>query len=105
MVVQYPHTLTAKIISESYQDDDGNWVLGVDYTRAINCRVEVPINASGKQVALSDGSVVTCSWVVYMPKGTTPLPNGTLVTVNCSPGATGRVLRFSQGQLNSRLWL
>lgn len=103
MVVQYPHTLTAKIISESYQDDDGNWMPGGVSTRQITCRAEP--NGSGRQIQLADGSLITYSWIVYMPKATQPLPNGIVVAVDSSPSALGKVLRFSQGQLNSRLWL
>ncbi|SEV88897.1 hypothetical protein SAMN05428988_0155 [Chitinophaga sp. YR573] len=103
MVVQYPHTLTATIVAESHQDDDGNWVPGSDTTREIKCRVEP--NGGGRQVQVADGSLIVYSSIVYMPRGTTPLQDGTRVSITSSPVTAGAVLRFSQGQLNSRLWL
>jgi len=102
MVKQYPHILTATIVRDSYQDNDGNWVQGVSDTIQLTCRAEP--NSSGRQVQLADGSLMVYSWTVYMPK-TPPLPEGTQVTITSSPQASGKMLRFSEGQLNSRLWL
>lgn len=103
MVKQYPHTITAKIVTESHQNENGDWVPGVEQDRVIKGRAEV----GGRMVQLTDGNQFVYSWVVYMPKGTTPVPPGTAITVTWDGEtlATGNVLLFSQGQLNSRLWL
>jgi len=105
LVVQYPHTITATIVTESHQDNNGNWVPGGSTNRVITGRAEP--NGSGRMVQLADGSQIVYNWVIYMPKGTTPLPDGAEIVVTWNTQAVGRgkVLRFSQGQLNSRLWL
>ncbi|WP_145716007.1 hypothetical protein [Chitinophaga japonensis] len=71
--------------------------------RVIQGRAEV----GGRMVQLTDGNQFVYSWVVYMPKGTAPVAPGTAITVtwNGETIATGNVLLFSQGQLNSRIWL
>lgn len=103
MVKQYPHKLTATIVSGSTQDENGNWVPGTSETKEADCRAEA--NGRGDIIHLSDGSQYVFAWIVYMPKGATPIPEGAEVTATSSPAASGQVKRFSQGQLNSRLWL
>jgi hypothetical protein len=107
MVIQYPHTLTATIVSDAHQDENGNWVPGASYTRQIECRAEVksPSIGGAGLISTSDGRMVAYSMVVYMPRGTDPLQEGVSVSINCMPPVTGNVLSFSKGQLNSRLWL
>jgi hypothetical protein len=109
MVVQYPHILIATTVTESHQDINGNWISGSTITWENICRAEP--NNGGKSLSVTvngvDGAQIVYSWAVYLPKGTTTLPHGTpvVITSNGDTIATGSVLRFSQGQLNSRLWL
>ena len=104
-IIQYPHKLTATIVSGTTQDENGNWVPGTPTTRQMDCRAEP--NDKGRLLQLADGSQILYAWVVYMPKGTTSVPDGTQVEVFWGSELIGRgtVKRFSQGQLNSRLWL
>ena len=101
-MIQYPHILTATIVSGSVQDDDGNWIPGTSESVELPCRAEP--NGSGRFINLSDGSQYMFAWTVYFPKGTAPIPDGAEVSITSSPEAKGNVRRFSQGQLNSRLW-
>lgn len=102
-IIQYPHTLTATIQTDAYQDDDGNWVEGTTETRTEECRAEP--NSAGKMITGADGTQIVFSWMVYLPQGIQIIPNGTSVSITSSPVATGKVLRFSNGQLNTRIWL
>lgn len=105
VITQYPHTVTFTFATGSVQDANGNWVAGGTETKAITGRAEP--NGGGRLVQLADGSQVVYSWTVYMPKGTPPVPDGTQVDVTWNGAfvGKGKSLRFSQGQLNSRLWL
>lgn len=107
MVVQYPHTLIATIVESSVQDEDGNWVPGGTTTREIKCRAEVksPSIGGANLIRGMDGNMVAYYMTVYMPRGTQPIPFQTAITINCSPPVSGKVISFSVGQLNSRLWL
>lgn len=102
---QYPHKLIATIATSATQDADGNWVPGSTESREIECRSEP--NGAGRMIQLVDGSSVVYSSMVYMPRGTEPLPDQTAVSITWDGAlvSSGKVLRFSKGQLNSRIWL
>lgn len=106
MVKQYPHILTATIVTDSYRDHDGNWIPGTTVERTISCRAEPNVRAS-YQITGTDGVKMQFDWTVYMPVGINALPDGTLVNIlfDGEPVANGKVRRFSNGQLNTRLWL
>lgn len=103
MVKQYPHTMTVTIVPDSIQDSEGNWTSGQPFTKVYQCRAEP--NGSGRMIMTADQRQIVYSWTIYMPKGTPPVPDGSLIEVNSSPAAKGKTLSFSQGQLNSRLWV
>lgn len=105
MVTQYPHIMTITTQGESSQDADGNWQPAGLVTREQICRAEP--NGSGKTVATVDGTQVAYSWTVYLPLPVQTAPYGATIEIRNGAEiiAMGKAIRFSQGQLNARLWL
>jgi hypothetical protein len=106
-VVQYPHTLTAKIIGPGTKDAMGNPIPGTETSRVQKCRAEAP-NVKTEPIKNNDGESLAFSWIVYMPFGVAKLAEGTEVSITDKDGSlfcTGTVKRFYNGQLNTRLWL
>lgn len=106
MVKQYPHTITITTYPSGTRDEDGNPLQGTPTTTtATKCRYEP--NQKAAMIVKEDGTEVVYSGTVFMP----------LSSLHISPGATaevkngdqvlsnGKVLRFSKGQINMRLWL
>lgn len=104
-IIQYPHILTATIPGTTVQGSDGNWVTTDPVTRTEKCRAEP--NSSGRYIVGIDGVKIDYAWIVYMPQGVVLIPTGTAVSIvwNSSEIAKGEAKRFSNGQLNTRLWL
>ena len=110
MVKQYPHFLFKKVVVESTQDADGNWTeQSESWALHSECREET--NGKGQEVNGLDGRSVVYSSTVYMPKSDVSIAEGTEVLVsetNSEFGVCrikGRVIKFSNGQLNTRLWV
>lgn len=108
-IEQYPHFLFALETSETYRDDDGNWIPGSTQLGYVGkCREET--NGKGSQIQLAGGVFHTYSSLIQLPKGTRKISEGTKVVVaNDQSGEDeriqGEVMKFDQGQLHSRLWL
>lgn len=106
---QYPHFLFVHLVSESVQDDDGNWSDPVDeWVYRGNCREET--NGAGRQINGPDGKAIVFASTVYLPKSVQAIVPATEVKVcndeiGNSLRVKGQVLNFSPGQMNSRLWL
>ena len=107
---QYPHYLFKKVVEESTQGPDGNWTeQSESWVLHSECREET--NGKGQMVNGPDGVAIVFSSTVYMPKSEQMIAEGTEVLVsetNSADGVTrvkGRVLKFSNGQLNTRLWV
>lgn len=111
MVEQYPHYLFIKCQgSESTQDADGGWTNSEpSWSFLSKCREET--NGAGRQINGVDGKAIVFSSTVYMPKGTEKIVEGTEILVtseDCENGpkrVQGVVLKFSPGQLSTRLWV
>ena len=108
MVTQYPHSLVVHVVNESVQDDNGNWSDQTDeWVIHSICRVEP--NGKGSVINGQDGKAIVYADTVYMPLGTAkhPLCSEALLftAVDGATKATGKVINFSNGQLNARLWL
>lgn len=107
MVTQYPHSLVVHVVNESVQDDNGNWSDQTDeWVIHSICRVEP--NGKGSVINGQDGKAIVYADTVYMPLGTAKIPAMSEVIVYGQDGATkatGKVINFSNGQLNARLWL
>lgn len=109
-VKQYPHFLFVHVVSESVQDNEGNWTDPVDeWVLHANCREET--NGAGRQINGPDGKAVVFSSIVYLPKSTASIDYNTEAKVtdvndsNAKPRVKGQVLNFYPGQMNCRLWL
>jgi hypothetical protein len=105
MVKQYPHTVTIKTMTDATQDANGNMVPGVPTDLVMTGRYE-PANGNGT-VEATDGTRINYTGIVYLPLPASSLKPGSPVEVK--NGATvlciGKILRFSLGQLNARIWL
>ena len=113
MFQQYPHYLFVRVVAESIQDNDGNWVnngTGEDSWQLHSvCREET--NGKGQKLNMPDGRQIVYSSTVYMPKSVAPIKEGTQVVISHVNDPedmvriAGQVLKFEVGQLNRRLWV
>jgi hypothetical protein len=105
MITQYPHTINLTTNADSTQDSDGNWTPGSTTTVSKSCRAE-PSGGNG-YVRAADGERINFNWIVYLPLPQDKVKEGTLVTIfdGAEQIARDKVLRFSRGQLNARIWL
>ncbi len=110
MVKNRPHILKYKTVStssEPYQDDDGNWVIpeNSEFENVVKCRAEP--NGTGRVIAGEDGKSIVYSYTIYLPKDIKSLNYGQKVDVllNDDIIASGTVMMFSRGQMNSRIWI
>lgn len=106
MVTQYPHTITVKSLSgDSAQDSNGNLVPGSESSFEFKGRFET--NARSLFLQAADGNRIVYSGIIYAPFSTPNMAPGTsLEAKNGSDTiATGKVLQFSRGQLNVRIWI
>lgn len=109
LVKQYPHYLFVTTTGNSVQDENGNWSDEQEASTFISrCRVE--IDGRGNEIQTANGTFHQFTATVYLPKGDIKIDNGTTVVVaedaDCKQVLIdGKALRFSKGQLNSRLWL
>lgn len=117
MVEQYPHYVYVKhLAGESFQDDDGNWTT-TGPTWTLLCKGREETNGAGRQINGTDGKARIFSSVVYMPKGTQRITEGTEIFVSESNSESivgseigpirvmGTVMKFDSNQLNARLWV
>jgi len=105
MVKQYPDSIVVTVKANPSQDTStGLFTAGATTTKTYDCRAE--INGGGGKYVGVDGAVYDYTFTVYMPRTTDLIPQDSdyILTVG---GATytGRVKGFSNGQLNSRIWL
>lgn len=105
MVKHYPHTLVVTHAATSTQDASGNWVTGVETTTELNCRAEP--NKGNAFITAEDGNRINYEWIVFIPLPVTAIKLGSMVTVKNAATvlSQNKVLRFSEGQLNARVWL
>jgi hypothetical protein len=93
----------------SQQDGDGNWNTQTSAATLLSrCREETEPRA--REIQASDGKFYAYSSVIYLPKGTAPVAEGTEVYVKDTPADTrerirGKVLKFDSGQLHCRIWI
>lgn len=110
MVKQYPHYLFVRIVSESVQDSDGNWTSSNEsWNLHSECREET--NGKGNIINGTDGKAIVFSSVIYLPKSTPKIIEGSEVMIGSIDSnendvrIKGTVLKFSEGQLSCRLWV
>ena len=106
MVTQYPHTIILTVHFEPEQDlDTGLFSAGgEDVCYTFKCRAEV--NSAGAKVFGFDGAIEDYSHLVYLPRHSYILPNGTTYTLTRgSDVITGKIKGSSNDQLSSRVWL
>lgn len=105
MVTQYPHTVTIKTVGDSVQDGSGNWVPGSDSSFEFKGRFET--NRNGNFLTAVDGKQIVFGGIIYAKFSTPNIQLGTGIEVKneSDPVSKGRVLQFSRGQLNVRIWI
>lgn len=110
MIQQYPHFLFVKSVSESIQDENGNWSESTEQwvLRSV-CREQT--NGKGSLINGQDGKSIVFASIVHLPLSAERIIEGTLVKV-CAANdadAVGRIekqiLKFDVGQLHCRLWV
>lgn len=107
MVTKYPHKMTLTITTGSTQDSNGDWIAGTTMVIEKECRAE-PSGGNG-YISGPDGSKINYSWIVYMPLPVDKILEGVTIEVIDKKTSESilkdKVIRFSRGQLNARLWL
>lgn len=108
MVEQYPYKLFVSEVSEStFNEETGDWIAQNAIWRDFGvCRDEG--NGSGRKVVTTDGELYVYFWTIYCPISVEEIKKGSMVRVMDKDGnirAEKRIVRFSKGQLNCRLWL
>jgi len=105
MIEQYPHIITLTVVTGKTMNANGDWVGGSTETKDIKCRFEP--NSKNGFIVGADGNRIEYDGTVYMPLPVDTIAPGTQAQVK--HGATvlskGSVKRFTEGQLNARLWL
>lgn len=104
MVEQYPDSITVTVISEPYQDENGDWISGEETATTYDCRAEA--NTGGQKIAGVDGMVYDYTFAVYMPRTSDIISQGSTYTLT-KGNATfrGTVKGAINGQFNSRIWV
>lgn len=104
-MVQYPDSVTITTAASGWQNASGMYTAGATGFYTFDCRAEV--NGTGKKIAGADGAMIDYAFDVFMPVTTVVIPEGSdFVLASLSNGSiSGKVIRASNGQLNSRLWL
>lgn len=109
MISQYPHILKFDIVTGGGEESDENGdtliVPGATTTIEVKCRFEP--NADGQVIVSADGAKLEFGWIVYMPLDQNSVESGTVIRGYNGEDliAEGAVKRFSEGQLNARLWV
>lgn len=107
---QYPHFLFVKIVTESTQDDSGNWSDATE-SWVLNSVCREQSNGKGSVVNGPDGKAIIFTSVIHLPLSANILIEGTEVFVsetNSSLGIVrikGQILKYNVGQLHNRLWV
>jgi hypothetical protein len=102
MIKQYPHTILFSWNSPATQDEEtGNMIKGESQQIQSDCRAEP--NGSGKTIPSVDGTLISYSYIVYMPlKMAIPVGAKAVLSIT-SQELT--VKNSHTGQFNSRVWL
>jgi len=103
---QYPDSIVVTVVTAATKDEEsGLYTEGSTTPYTFSCRAEV--NGTGRQIPGKDGSLIVYAYTVYMPGTETILPpdSGYTLTSDRFGTVTGKLLRASNGQLNSRIWL
>ena len=104
MIKQYPHTAIITTVGSSTTLPNGDIIPGAEITSSFKCRLEPA--SKGGYVKGVDGTQVSYSWTIYCKSAI--LSTGAEIEVQDDAGRTlclDTVKQFSQGQLNSRIWL
>lgn len=110
-MLQYPHFLFVKLSGgESVQDSSGNWV-SQPATWGLHSACREETNGKGATINGSDGKAIVFSSLLFLPRGTARIPEGTEVLVvetnneTDTPRVQGTVKKFDNGQLNTSIWI
>lgn len=107
MVSFRPHRLKYEVVTEGYEDENGDYHEGESHFEGdIECRYE----RDGKptEYAFDDGTTAVSHYIVYLDKDCKVFNRGDVIRLYDEKGelfTEKRVLEFSRGQLNARLWV
>ncbi|AUD00938.1 hypothetical protein [Spirosoma pollinicola] len=107
MVKQYPYSLWVQTQSGgAIKDANGNFLASSSvWVNTAPCRDEE--SAAGQTLTLEDSTVTEFASLIQLPTYCPVLSEGTPIEVRegNTVRVSGRVKRFSKGQLHSRLWV
>ena len=106
---QYPHFLFVKVVTESTQDDSGNWsTASENWVLHSVCREQT--NGKGSLVNSQDGKAIVFTSLIHLPLASGFISEGSEVLVSNTESENNvriqkQVLKYDSGQLHDRLWL
>lgn len=107
MITKRPHILRYLTPgTNAVKDNNGDWTPGSPgIEMQVPCRYEP--NGRGSTIASNDGSQIVYAGIIYMDVDAERVEYGTSVEVfnNEVSIFSGKAINFSNGQLNSRLWV
>lgn len=109
MITQYPHYLLVKAVTDSTQDENGNWTEASEtWVLQSFCREQT--NGKGSVVNGPDGKAIVFASVIHLPLECESVAVGSEVIVSNSESEDdarikGTVLKYDTGQLHCRLWV
>lgn len=106
MVKQYPHTISITTVAATNRDANGNFVAGTPVTGSEKkCRFEP--STGNAFITGAGGEKIYYSGIVYLPLPADQIIPGTMAIVKNGSTVLSntKVLSFSSGQLNARVWL
>jgi hypothetical protein len=107
---QYSHFLFVKQVTESTQDESGNWSTASEsWVLHSVCREQS--NGKGSVINSQDGKAIVFASVIHLPLTASRLKENTEVLVSETSSSDGlvrikgQVLKYDVGQLHHRLWV
>lgn len=105
-MVRFPHVLQVSGKSTVTTNERGDEISSAGgWEELSECREEP---SAGRGSVAVDGTEYSYSSVIYLPEGVEEIGSGEVVRVLGKAGnlrLQGKVLRFSDGQINSRIWV
>lgn len=103
----YPHTFTANIYASGTRDIEGDWEGNTSPVSVLtgNCRYE----AGGRHLTetiVVDGVEVKPDGIIYLPlNADVPAKGSEITIVTNTETINAKVLQFSKGLFNTRVWV
>lgn len=102
-----PHRLQYKVITEGYEDANGDYFEGREYWEGCIPCDAVPANGKSNEIKFEDGKVKEYSYTVYLGKNVRNFSIGEIVRIHFLGGVCREfdVKGFQRWQMQCKLWV